>query len=81
MSSFHSLSCSRDAPLRFELETAPQGMRIGAQSGEIRWTPAVDQTGLHPVRVVVDDLKGGRVSHAFEVEVGGVGAAPAAVAR
>lgn len=68
-----------DAPLRFELEQAPEGMEIGANSGEIRWLPRPDQGGRHRVRVVVDDRMGGRASHAFDVDVGGDGAPPAAV--
>ncbi|MGH0030903.1 MAG: hypothetical protein ACQGVC_14010 [Myxococcota bacterium] len=60
-----------DAPLRFELADAPRGMRIGAHSGEVDWLPAADQAGHHAVRVVVDDLRGGRISHAFDVDVGG----------
>lgn len=71
-----------DAPLRFELAEAPEGMRIGATSGEIEWTPGRDQAGVHRVRVVVDDRKGGRVSHAFDVNVGEpAGGPPAARSR
>jgi len=60
-----------DAPLRVELDGAPGGMQIGSHSGEIRWRPGADQSGAHRVRVVVDDLRGGRVVHAFDVEVAG----------
>ena len=66
-----------DAPLQFELEEAPAGMSIGA-GGEITWMPTPDQAGRHRIRVVVDDRNGGRVSHAFEVQVGSPGP-PAAV--
>jgi hypothetical protein len=68
-----------DTPLRFELEDAPEGMQIGAHDGEIHWTPRPDQAGRHQIRVVVDDLRGGRVSHVFDVDVGGAAAPPAAV--
>jgi hypothetical protein len=40
--------------------------------------PTPDQAGRHRIRVVVDDRNGGRVSHAFEVQVGSPGP-PAAV--
>ncbi|MFQ5416289.1 MAG: hypothetical protein ACE5FL_04475 [Myxococcota bacterium] len=60
-----------DEPLRFELDGAPAGMVIGPISGEITWRPAPSQAGRHTVRVIIDDLKGGRVAHAFEVDVAG----------
>lgn len=67
-----------DAPLHFELEEAPRGMKIDASTGEILWTPGPDQAGTHPVKVVVDDNNGGRVAHAFDVQVGRGFAPPAA---
>ena len=66
-----------DGSFLFELVDAPDGMEIDASSGEITWRPRHDQSGTHLVHVVVDDQNGGRVSHAFEVAVGGAG--PAAV--
>jgi hypothetical protein len=67
-----------DAPLRFELDESPAGMQIGAISGEVDWRPTASQAGRHTVRVIVDDLRGGRIAHAFEVEVAGSGGPPAA---
>ena len=61
-----------DDSLRFELERAPDGMKIDAVSGEVTWKPQSGQAGTHPVRIVVDDQKGGRIAHAIEVQVGGV---------
>jgi hypothetical protein len=60
-----------DRQLRFELENPPAGMKIGAVSGEIDWLPTDDQAGLYTVRVIVNDLKGGRVAHAFDLNVAG----------
>jgi hypothetical protein len=60
-----------DGPLRFELEDPPAGMKIGAVSGEIDWRPDQDQTGNFTVRVIVNDLKGGRIAHAFDLNVAG----------
>jgi hypothetical protein len=60
-----------DDSLRFELDLAPDGMQIDAVSGEVTWKPRSGQAGTHPVRIVVDDQKGGRIAHAFEVQVGG----------
>lgn len=70
-----------DAPLRFSLEEAPSGMTIAAHSGEIRWLPREGQSGRHRVRVVVDDMAGGRASHTFDVDVGAAVAPPAAGER
>lgn len=69
-----------DAPLHFELEDAPAGMTIGAHSGRIHWQPRTGQAGQHEIRVIVDDLRGGRVAHVFDVDVGG-SAPPASVGR
>jgi hypothetical protein len=60
-----------DKQLRFELEDPPVGMKIGALSGEIDWRPNQDQTGHYTVRVIVNDLKGGRIAHAFDLNVAG----------
>ena len=59
-----------DTPLRFSLENPPRGMTIGALTGEVRWRPTRAQAGLHPIEILVDDGQGGRVSHAFELQVG-----------
>ena len=61
----------------YELEDAPDGMQIQPGSGEIAWRPAADQHGQHTVRVVVDDLRGGRIAHDFQLEVAGPPAARA----
>jgi len=60
-----------DSQLRFELEDPPPGMKIDAASGEIDWRPSDDQTGHYTVRVIVNDLKGGRITHAFDLNVAG----------
>ena len=60
-----------DRQLRFELEDPPAGMKIGAVSGEIDWRPTHDQTGHYTVRVIVNDLKGGRIAHSFDLNVAG----------
>ena len=60
-----------DGPLLFSLEGEPAGMEIDAASGEVTWSPTHDQTGMHAVRIVVDDQAGGRIAHEFEVQVDG----------
>ena len=54
--------------IQYELAQAPDGMQIEA-SGDIEWAPADDQSGVHEVRVIVDDLRGGAIAHDFELEV------------
>ncbi len=71
--------------LRFVLGSAPDGMTFAACSGEIEWTPRPDQEGVHPIEVVVEDLRGGRGSQTFELtigvtETGGIEGQPAAPA-
>jgi hypothetical protein len=75
--------------LRYRLAKAPQGMTVDAISGEIVWHPAADQSGNHPVEVVVEDPQGAHASQTFEVTVTldagaakpGAPAAPREVAR
>ena len=54
-----------DRALRYELTAGPRGMEIGFQSGQLTWTPEVDQAGRHRVEVAVDDQHGGRATQEF----------------
>jgi hypothetical protein len=58
-----------DAQLEFRLEEAPEGMAIDRFSGLITWTPRPEQTGLHTVSVVAEDLHEGTGRQEFEVRV------------
>jgi hypothetical protein len=71
-----------DRNLRFRLTKNPDGAKVDALLGEITWKPTFEQTGVHPIEVVVSDGKGGEASQVFEVSVKEVGAksAPAAAA-
>jgi hypothetical protein len=64
--------------LQFHLEQAPEGMRIDALTGAIRWAPRSDQVGVQTVSVVVDDLQGGIVLRTFDLTVSAAGDAPPA---
>jgi hypothetical protein len=55
--------------LTYRLETAPSGMTIDAETGQIRWLVAPGLTGAHHVRVVVEDIGGGMAFQEFEVIV------------
>jgi hypothetical protein len=59
-----------DRHLQFHLENEPEGMKVDSTRGSISWTPGPDQSGSHQVSVIVDDLRGGRTRHTFEVNVG-----------
>lgn len=56
-------------PLTYALGTFPDGMEIGPESGEIRWTPQTGQEGQHEVTVVASDDRGGSTSQQFTVDV------------
>ncbi len=56
-------------PLTYALGVYPDGMEIGADTGEIRWTPKATQVGEHEVTVVVSDNRGGSTSQNFTITV------------
>jgi hypothetical protein len=58
-----------DRNLQFHLENEPAGMKIDHLRGSIVWVPAPEQAGKHQVSVIVDDLRGGKTRHTFEVSV------------
>ena len=55
--------------LRFSLRKGPEGMRVDPDRGEVLWLPAPNQTGIHPVEIVVENSGGIRAIQAFELEV------------
>ena len=61
----------------FKLAEAPAGMKIGAQTGAIRWEPKPDQIGSYTVAIVVDDLEGGQTQQVFELSTTAPDAPPA----
>lgn len=69
-------------PLTYALTERPQGMVINGSTGAIAWTPALDQLGVHAVRVQVTDGRGGVAWQSWVVQVvepgtgGGGNAAP-----
>lgn len=54
-------------PLQFSLPSHPPGMSIDADSGDIRWLPALQHLGPHPVTVRVSDPLGLEDSASFSV--------------
>jgi hypothetical protein len=59
-----------DGGLRYSLRRAPAGMTIDSMLGEISWRPEPEQTGLHPVEVVVEDSKGAFSVQRFQLTIG-----------
>ncbi|SFD53815.1 Ig-like domain-containing protein [Pseudoalteromonas denitrificans] len=53
----------------FSLNTAPAGLIINQVSGEISWTPTIDQIGNHNVEVLVTDSEGLTDSQSFTLVV------------
>lgn len=56
-------------PLTYSLLTAPAGMTIVENTGEISWTPAAGQVGTQDVVIQVSDGIGGAATQAFVVNV------------
>ena len=48
-------------PLTYTLETAPSGMQIDSQTGQIAWTISADSVGSHQIKIVAQDNEGARV--------------------
>jgi hypothetical protein len=55
--------------LLFSLVLSPAGMNINSSTGEINWTPTLDQIGNQRVTVRVSDGKGGLDSVAYAISV------------
>lgn len=56
-------------PVRFALVAAPAGMTVDADTGRVRWTPGLAQTGSFPVVLQATDGRGGSASQSFTVVV------------
>ena len=56
-------------PVMWSLDVAPAGMSIDPLRGTLRWTPAADQTGSHPVVVRVQDIFFAAGTQSFAVNV------------
>lgn len=55
--------------LRFELVTAPSGMKIDERTGIVDWNPTTSQIGIHPIRLRVSDVRGGSAEQAGTIDV------------
>jgi hypothetical protein len=55
--------------LLFSLISSPSGMKINSFTGEINWTPTLDQIGNHEISLRVADGKGGADSIRYTVNV------------
>ncbi|MFB8796675.1 MAG: putative Ig domain-containing protein, partial [Microcoleus sp.] len=56
-------------PLTYTLETAPAGMRIDSQ-GRVTWQPTTAFFGSNPVKISVEDGRGGVAEQEFILNVG-----------
>lgn len=65
--------------LTWSLMSAPGGMSIDASTGNISWTPATGQAGEYPVKIRVDDGKGGVDVQSFLLLCTGVNSPPAII--
>ncbi|MET0514014.1 MAG: hypothetical protein ABW047_01605 [Nitrospiraceae bacterium] len=55
--------------LFYRLDIAPPGMAIDRTSGQIMWNIASDSSGIHRIKVVVEDGQGGEAWQEFEISV------------
>ena len=62
--------------LRYRLASAPEGMTVTPLGGQVQWAPRPDQSGRHPVEIVVEDTEGATSVQSFELIIGSP-AAPA----
>ena len=53
----------------YRLLAAPAGMQIAATTGEISWTPSLDQMGQQIVAIEVSDGTGGATTQSFAIRV------------
>lgn len=53
--------------LTYHLEAAPSGMTIGERTGRIEWRVPVNQPGVHHVKIVVKDGRGGAAYQEFDL--------------
>ena len=63
---------ARDAegdPLVYRLLVAPSGMQIESTTGEVSWTPTLDQVGNQTVAIEVSDGIGGATTQSFAIRV------------
>ncbi|WP_291166070.1 Ig-like domain-containing protein [Gimesia sp.] len=56
-------------PLEYELLTAPTGMTIDSATGDIVWSPQVENMGTHTIVIETTDGKGGFDQQAFTISV------------
>ena len=56
-------------PVMWSLDVAPAGMSIDPLRGTLRWTPAADQIGSHPVVVRVQDIFFAAGTQSFAINV------------
>jgi hypothetical protein len=56
-----------EGALRYRLTEAPAGMTITPLGGLVEWQPRPDQTGVHPVQIVVEDAGGAASHQSFEL--------------
>lgn len=64
----HAQDAERDT-ISFRLDSAPVGMSIDRQTGNLTWTPTDQQTGNHAVAVVAADIHGAESQQSFTLQV------------
>jgi RHS repeat-associated protein len=52
-----------------EIFVPPQGMTLDALTGELAWSPTVEQIGEHEIRITASDGRGGTATQAYKIQV------------
>ncbi len=58
-----------DRNLVYRLEKSPRGMTVTPGEGLIEWRPSQNQSGTHPVHIVVEDSEGAQDNQMFELTI------------
>jgi hypothetical protein len=57
-----------DKTFRYRLVKGPNGMTVGFDDGEMKWSPPTDEPGTADVEIEVEDRFGGKAVHRFALE-------------
>ena len=55
--------------LTYRVALGPKGLQIDKHTGVISWEPTYDQSGIHPVDIVVEDKKQAQTEQRFSINV------------
>ena len=66
-----------ESNFRYRLVEAPDGMQITQLGGLVLWTPTIDQLGVFPIAIEIEDAAGATATQTFELRLEAAGQPPA----